>query len=98
MEELIIHLEFAKILAIIAIGAIIITIISYIIARKNRVVKYIPGLILIILGVYNLFYLGQDTSTIEGFNRLYVVIISMISGFIGLSTGLIIGILTKDKN
>lgn len=98
MDELLTHLEFAKILGIFSIGTIIITLIFYLIAKKNRIFKYIPGIILFIFGVYNLFSLGQDNSSIESFYRLHMVLIAMISGFVGLSTGLIIGVIVKGKN
>lgn len=97
MGELIVHLEFAKILGAFALGAIVITVIAYLIFRQNRVIKYIPGLIMILIGTYNLFYLGRDSSTLEGVNRLLIVTTTMISGFIGLSTGLIIGIFIKGR-
>ena len=53
MEEFIVHLEFAKILGIAATIAIIATLITYLIFRNNRVVKYIPGLMIILIGLYN---------------------------------------------
>ncbi|MCQ4924223.1 hypothetical protein NE686_14065 [Tissierella carlieri] len=97
MEELIIHLEFAKILGAFALGAIVITFITYLISKKNRTIKYIPGFILILIGIYNLFYVGADSPTLEDVNRLLVVVTTMIAGFIGLSTGLIIGIFKKGR-
>lgn len=97
MEELIVHLEFAKILGVFSLGAMIITFITFLISKNNRVIKYIPGFILILIGIYNLFYVGIDSSNLDGFNRLLVVITTMIAGFIGLSTGLIIGIFRKGR-
>lgn len=97
MKELLVHFEFAKILGGFAFASIIITSLTYLIFRKNRIIKYIPGLILIMIGIYNLFYVGEQSSTLEGVNRLLIVITTMISGFICLSTGLIIGIFTKGR-
>lgn len=97
MEEFIVHLEFAKILGIVAITAIIFTLIMYLIFRNNRVVKYFPGLIFIVIGLYNLFYLGKESTTIEGVNRVLIILVAMVAGFIGLSTGLIIGIFKKGR-
>lgn len=97
MEELMVHMEFARILGGFALGSILITSITYLIFKKNRIIKYVPGLILIIIGIYNLSYVGQQSSTIEGVNRLLIVLTTMISGFIGLSTGLVIGIFIKGR-
>lgn len=98
MEELIVHLEFAKILALLSLGTVIITIIAFLLAKENRIIKYIPGILLIIFGLYNLIYLGEDLLSSTEFNRLYMVVIGMICGIIGLFTGLIIGVITKTKN
>lgn len=97
MEEFIVHLEFVKILGVMAFVSIVITSIAYLLFKKNRIIKYIPGLILILIGIYNLIYLGKDSTSLQGVNRLLVLIIAMVTGFIGLSTGLIIGIFTKGK-
>ena len=44
MGEFIVHLEFAKILGIAAVIAIIFTLIMYLVFRNNRVVKYIGAI------------------------------------------------------
>lgn len=98
MKELVIHLEFAKILGIFSMLSIVVTIIAFFLAGKSRTVKYIPGILLIVFGLYNLIYLGGDSLGGEEFNRLYMVMIGMISGILGLFTGLIIGVITKVKN
>lgn len=97
MDEFIIHLEFAKTLGIVAIIAIILTLIIYLVFKNNKAVKYIPGLIFILIGLYNLFYLGRESSTVDGVNRIFIILVTMIGGFVGLSTGLIIGIIKKGK-
>lgn len=97
MKELIVHLEFAKILGTFIFGSIIITSVTYLIFKKNRFIKYIPGLILMIVGIYNVFYIGKDSFTLDGVNRLLLITITMVAGFIGISTGLIIGIFKKGR-
>lgn len=97
MEELLMHLEFAKILGIFSLLAILATIIVFFISSRSRIIKYIPGLLLMIFGLYNLVFLGREFSTSEGFNRIYFAVIGFISGFLGLAMGLIIGIIKKEK-
>lgn len=98
MKDLVIHLEFAKILGIFSVLGIVATIITFFMARKNRIIKYIPGVLLIAFGLYNLIYLGGDSLSAEEFNRLSMAILGMISGILGLFTGLIIGVITKVKH
>lgn len=98
MEELLVHLEFGKTLGIVALATIVATITIYFIFRKGRIAKYIPGLIFILIGLYNLYNIGTETSLLDNANTLFLIVITMISGFIGISTGLIIGIITKGRS
>lgn len=97
MEELLVHLEFGKIIAITSIIVIIITIIIDLIFSKYSLVKYIPGTIFIIIGLFNLLKIGVEKIGVDELNRMFIVLITIITGFIGLCTGLIIGIIRKEK-
>jgi len=97
MEELIVHLEFGKVIAITSAIVIIITIITDVIFRKYSLVKYVPGTIIIIIGLFNLLKVGVENIGLDDFNRMFLVLITLITGFIGICTGLIIGIIRKDK-
>lgn len=100
MEKLVVHLEFGKILGIVSIISILITYIIHFIFRKDfkyKLVKYAPGFILILIGIYNLFNLGIDLPDTNEFNRVLATVIFLVAGFIGLFTGLIIGVINKDK-
>lgn len=100
MDALRVHLGFAKILGTVCLIAIVITILIYYIFRKEekyRLIKYIPGLILILIGLFNLFNLGIELPGINEFNKVLIMVTSMVGGFISLSTGLIIGIINKGR-
>lgn len=100
LQKLSVHLEFGKVLIIIAIISILLTCLMHFIFRKNlkyKLVKYIPGFILTLIGVYNLFSVGINLPDINEFNMLLATIIFIIAGLIGLFTGLIIGVINKDK-
>lgn len=100
MENLKGHLEFGKILAMVCFIAILITVLIYFVFKKDskyRLVKYIPGAILVGIGAFNLFNLGIDLPGISEFNKVLIIVISMVAGFISLSTGLIIGIINKGR-
>lgn len=100
MEDLIVHLEFAKILGIVSLISILGTVIVYYVFRKQRryrLLKYIPGFILILIGIYNLINIGMDLPGINEFNKVLIIVISLVGGFISLSTGLIIGVINKGR-
>ncbi len=100
MDELRVHLEFAKILGLVVIISILFTTIVYFIFRKNkkyRLAKYIPGLLLLLIGLYNIMNLGIELPAISEFNKVLIIVISLVGSFISLSTGLIIGIINKGK-
>lgn len=100
MQDLIVHLEFAKILGLVTLISILVTVIVYYIFRnqiKYRLLKYIPGFIFILIGIFNLMSLGIELPGINEFNKILIIVISMVGGFISLFTGLIIGVINKEK-
>ncbi len=100
MEDMVVHLEFAKILAIVVLISILFTVLVYYIFRKQRkyrFLKYIPGFILILIGMYNLMNLGINLPGINEFSKILIIVTSVVGGFISLSTGLIIGIINKGR-
>lgn len=100
MKELLAHLEFAKILFIVSLIAILITGIVYYVFKdqeEHRLFKYIPGLIFIVIGMLILLTMGFGMPEIDEFNKVLIVVTSMVGGFVAWGTGLIIGIFTKTK-
>lgn len=100
MDKLIVHLEFGKILTIISLVSILLTSLMYFIFKKDAKydsVRYIPGFMFILVGIYNLFRLGIKIPDPNEFNRVLITVIFMTAGFVGILTGLIIGIITKGK-
>lgn len=97
MEEFIIHLDYAKKLGGFSIAVILVTVVTHLIFKKNRFIKYLPGLILFIIGLYNLSFLGKDAYSINELNRISITTMAFITGIVGLSTGLIIGVWRKGR-
>ena len=100
MDDLVVHLEFAKILGLVALISVLITVLVYYIFRKQRkyrLLKYIPGFLMVLIGIYNLINLGIDLPGINEFNKVLIIVISLVGGLIALSTGLIIGIVNKGR-
>lgn len=98
MDELLDYLDYAKLLAYVSSVAIIITYISHrIFRRTNRAIKYLPGILLIIIGSYNLYTVGNDLTRSAGISYLVLFILGVGSGFIALLFGLILGVYNKEK-
>lgn len=100
LDKLIVHLEFGKILIIVSIASILLTCLMYFIVRKHpkyKLVKYIPGFIFTLIGAYNLLNIGMNLPDTEDFYILLATTIFIVAGLIGLFTGLIIGIIKKEK-
>lgn len=97
MGEFGIHLKFAKMLGGLSLAVIFITSITYFIFKKSRFIKYLPGFILFIIGLYNLYFLGADSYSANDINRLLIATMGMVTGIVGLSTGLIIGVYKKGR-
>ncbi len=98
MEEFLGHLEYAQLLGYASLAAIIITYITHrLFRRTNRAIKYLPGLLLIIIGVYNLYIVGNDLTRTAGISNLVLFILGVGSGFTGLLFGLILGVYNKEK-
>lgn len=97
MNELLDHLEYAKLLGYVSLGIMVITYIAHAIFREHRWPKYIPGLIVIVIGMYSLWTLGSDSSWIKGISNMVTILIGMGSGVMGLFFGLILGVYNKPK-
>ena len=97
MQEFIMHLDYGKKLGGFSIAIILITVVTYLIFKKNRFIKYLPGLVLFIIGLYNLFFLEKDSYSINELNRISIAAMACITGVVGLSTGLIIGVWKKGR-
>lgn len=96
MKELLDYLEYAKLLGYASLAIIVITYIVHVISREYRWPKYIPGLIMLGIGIYSLFTLGNDATWLKGgVTNIVITLTSMGSGIIGLFFGLILGIYNK---
>lgn len=97
MEELMLHLKNARTLVYVSLAAIVLTFATHLIFAKYRFVKYIPGFILIIIGLYNIYKASSDFTSPDSLNPILIFLICFLGGIIGLFSGLIIGIYNKPK-
>ena len=98
MGEFLEHLEYTKLFGYVSLASIIITYITHrMFLETNRGIKYLPGILIIGIGVYNLYTVGNDLTRAAGISNLVLFVIGVGTGFIGLLFGLILGIYNKEK-
>lgn len=95
MEDLLKHLENWEIILYVSLACIGLTIIADILFKKYRYVKYIPGLIFIIIGVFNIYLVLDALTETQSIKNISLFILLVAGGIIGLLTALIIGIYKK---
>lgn len=97
MKEFLEYFEYARVYIVIALGVIAITFILHFLFTKYKYVKYVPGIILIPIGLYGLTGISSSTELLEGVGKFMIFIIGIGGGSIGLLTALMIGVFYKDK-
>ena len=95
MEDLLKHLENWEIILYVSLACIGLTIIADILFKKHRYVKYIPGLIFIIIGVFNIYLVLDALTETQSIKNISLFILLVAGGIIGILTALIIGIYKK---
>ncbi|WFA09420.1 cytochrome C biosynthesis protein [Tissierella sp. Yu-01] len=95
MDDLLKHLDNWEIILYVSLACIGLTILAGLVFKKHRYVKYIPGLLFIVIGIFNLYtVLGALTET-QSINNISLFILLVAGGVIGLLMALIIGIYRK---
>jgi len=97
MEELLRHLDNGKTLGYISLAAITITIIAHLIFKQYRYVKYLPGFIIIGIGLSSLYKVMNDLTATKSIDSLVIFLMGFLGGFVALCTALIIGIYEKPR-
>ena len=95
LEELTVYMDNTKPMIMVALGAIVVTLVTHLIFRRYRIVKYLPGLIIIMGGFYNLYNVMDKLTASSSINDLTMFVILAVAGFISLFSALIIGIYDK---
>ena len=97
MEEFLTHLDNGKALIYVSLAAVVITLITHFIFKGIKFIKYIPGLIFIMVGFYSLYQMNGDFTSSDSISNLTLFLICFVGGSIGLLVGLIIGIYKKPR-
>ncbi len=97
MKEFLEYFEYARAYIFIALGIMIVTLILHLLFKKHKYVKYIPGIVLLPIGLYGLFGIASAEDLIKGISKFMIFIIGVGGGFVGLLTALMLGGYSKDK-
>ena len=72
-----------------------ITLLTHLIFRKIRIMKYLPGLIVLGIGLFNIYSIKDNLTADESLVNLLLFIIGTVAGLVGMLFALIIGIYSK---
>lgn len=97
MEELLVHLQYSKTLLYIALGTIILTYIIHFFFKDFRYPKYLPGALLLIIGGFTLINSEYAARKLVGIDNIFMGIVAVGSGIVGLCFALILGVYNKEK-
>lgn len=98
LDELLEHLSDSVIILYVSLAAVILTVITHFIFRRhNRFIKYLPGIFIMIFGIYNLYTILDSLVENESLTELMSFITYVVSGFVGIFIALILGIYEKPR-
>lgn len=89
------HYEFIVICIITILIGLLVTFMMSVFAKNLRFLKYLPGLILILIGVVSLLAVLNNLFASSSLNNILVAVICLTSGVCSLLFALIVGIVTK---
>ncbi|MDO5301250.1 MAG: cytochrome C biosynthesis protein [Tissierellia bacterium] len=79
-----------------SLAGIFLTLVVSMISRKLRFLKYLPGLILIFVGIFALLMVLNRLFVRESLDNIYISLLSLTSGISSLLFALCIGIYHRD--
>lgn len=95
LEELAGYFEDARMIVYVSLAVAAITLLTHLIFRKIRIMKYLPGLMVLLIGLYNFYVVKDVLAADESMSNLLLFIIGVSAGLTGMLFALIIGIYTK---
>lgn len=97
MKDLLNHLEYTKLFLVISIGMIALTYLIHILFRRKIIIKFIPGIIALIVGIYVLVTIDPRIIFLDDINNLSIFVIGTSVGLVGICVATIIGVFNKNK-
>lgn len=85
------------VILIASVAAIILTLIINLTTKSFKFAKYLPGLVLVFVGVASLVTVLDSIFLRESLDRLFLSLVTLTAGISALLTALAIGIYNKDR-
>ena len=97
LEEIIGYMEYVKLLTWVFLGAIVVTYLFHRLIKGQRWIKYMPGLALLIYGLFSLTQIDISSNNFLEGNSLVGFITGIAGGLATLLFALILGVFNKPK-
>lgn len=97
IEEIFGYMEYGKLLALVFLGAIVVTYLFHRLFKGQRWIKYMPGFALLIFGLYSLTQIDMSSNSFLEDNSLVGFVTGIAGGLATLLFGLILGVFNKPK-
>lgn len=97
LNEILDYMGYGKSLVFIFLGAMVVTYIFHRFFKEQRWVKYMPGLAMLIFGLYSLTRIDISSSNFIHDNSITSFVTGMAGGLATLLFGLILGVFNKPK-
>ena len=85
----------AKIIILATAAVATITLLTHIIFKKTKIMKYLPGSIVLGIGLFNYYSVKNILTVDESLINLLLFVVGTVAGLVGLLFALIIGIYIK---
>lgn len=93
--ELAEYFDNAGLMVGVTVGVMAITLVTYLLFKRIRVLKYLPGFIVLLIGLYNLNSVLDVLTAESSLPVLLLAVIGVVAGLVGMLFALIIGIIAK---
>ncbi|WP_422485286.1 hypothetical protein [Gudongella sp. DL1XJH-153] len=95
LAELAGYYDDSRMIIYITLAVIAITLLTHLIFKKVKIMKYLPGLIVLGIGLFNLYSVKDNLTSDESLINLLLFIIGTVAGLVGMLFALIVGIYSK---
>lgn len=92
------NLQYMIIVALAVVIALIVTFIINMFGKRMRFMRYIPGLVLVFIGMFALIMVLNKLFDRDSLMNIYVALVCITSGICSLIFALCIGIYNKDRH
>jgi hypothetical protein len=93
--ELAEYFDNASLMMWVTAGVMALTLVTYFLFKKIRILKYLPGFVVLLIGLYNLNSVLDVLTAESSLPVLLLAVIGVVAGLVGMLFALVIGIIAK---